>query len=501
MNQIRIGAAISYGALAINILTGIFYTPWMISSIGRENFGLYTLAMSIISLFIFDFGLSTAVTRFIAKYIVIERQDLANRLLGMVYKLYLFIDILLFIVLVSIYFWIPTIYKELSVDEIEKFKVVYVIATVFSVISFPFIPVNGILTAHEKIIPLKLSDVIQKLFILFSMTIALTLGGGLYALVMINALSGLLCISIKVWCIYRYTSQRIVWYSTNKVELKSLISFSGWVSVLALAQRCIFNIAPSILGMFSGSIAIAILGLAITIEGYCFTFANAINGIFLPRVSRILLKDGGDILPLMIKVGRIQLMIIAFIVISFICFGSAFISIWVSDGFKDSYTCAVLLVIPSLFHLPQMIGNEAIYAKNEVKRLAIVYIVMALCNILGAYILSPFWGAIGISISICVAYFVRTIGMDFILCKYLNIDIFSFFHHTFVKMLPVLIMTTLIGLLFSEYLYCTSWGRLSLWLVILGIIYISSLYIWVMNDFEKELIVVPFRILFRNHGR
>ena len=68
MNQLKVGAAISYMALGINILTGLFYTPWMIHTIGKANFGLYTLALSVISLFVFDFGLSSAVTRFIAKY-------------------------------------------------------------------------------------------------------------------------------------------------------------------------------------------------------------------------------------------------------------------------------------------------------------------------------------------------------------------------------------------------------------------------------------------------
>lgn len=48
------------------------------------------------------------------------------------------------------YFFIPQIYEELTPDEIERFKVVYSIAAVYSVLSFPFIPVNGILTAHEK---------------------------------------------------------------------------------------------------------------------------------------------------------------------------------------------------------------------------------------------------------------------------------------------------------------------------------------------------------------
>ena len=82
--QLKLGALLSYVAIAINIVTGILYTPWMIHSIGRENFGLYTLAMSVISLFVFDFGLSSAVTRFIAMYLAEGRQDKADNCLGLV---------------------------------------------------------------------------------------------------------------------------------------------------------------------------------------------------------------------------------------------------------------------------------------------------------------------------------------------------------------------------------------------------------------------------------
>ena len=77
--QLKLGALMSYMAIGINILAGLLYTPWMIHSIGRENFGLYTLAMSVISLFVFDFGLSSAVTRFIAKYLAEGRQDMNNQ--------------------------------------------------------------------------------------------------------------------------------------------------------------------------------------------------------------------------------------------------------------------------------------------------------------------------------------------------------------------------------------------------------------------------------------
>ena len=93
--QIKLGALMSYIAIAINIISGLVYTPWMISSIGRENFGLYTLALSVITLFVFDFGLSNAVTRFISKYLAEGRQDKANNCIGLVYRLY--ISLILFI--------------------------------------------------------------------------------------------------------------------------------------------------------------------------------------------------------------------------------------------------------------------------------------------------------------------------------------------------------------------------------------------------------------------
>lgn len=312
-NQIKLGALLSYFSIAVNVIAGLFYTPWMINSIGRENFGLYTLAMSVIGLFLFDFGLSSAVTRFIAKYLAEGRVEKANQCLGLVYRLYFGIDVFLFIVLIAVFFFIPRIYQELTFDEIERFKIIYVIAAFYSVLSFPFIPVNGVLTAHEKFVQLKLCDVTHKIIIVGTMSVCLLLGYGLYALVLVNVFAGLITIVLKLYCIKYFTPQEINWNYWNKIELKEIASYSSWVTIASLAQRCIFNIAPSILGVLSGSVAIAILGIAITLEGYTYTFANALNGLFLPKVSRIV-ADDGDLLPLMIKVGRIQILIISLII-------------------------------------------------------------------------------------------------------------------------------------------------------------------------------------------
>jgi O-antigen/teichoic acid export membrane protein len=495
-SQIKLGALLSYFSIAVNIIAGLFYTPWMINSIGLENFGLYTLAMSVIGLFLFDFGLSSAVTRFITKYLAESREYKANQCLGLVYRLYFGIDVFLFLVLTVVFFFIPQIYQELTPDEIGRFKIVYVIAAFYSVLSFPFIPVNGVLIAHEKFVQLKLCDVVHKVIMVGTMSVCLMLGYGLYALVLVNVFAGVVMIVLKLCCVRYFTPQVINWGYWNKTELKEITCYSGWITIASLAQRCIFNIAPSILGVLSGSTAIAILGIAITLEGYTYTFANALNGLFLPKVSRIVAGDG-NLLPLMIKVGRIQILITSLIIWGFVCLGKDFISLWVGENFNTSYLCAVLIILPSLLQLPQEIGMQAIIAQNKVKQQAFVYLGMAILNLLGAVLLTPKYGAVGLCSSIFVAYLFRTIGLDYILCKQLRIDIWKFFIESYGKMTPALLVSLILGFFISWFISIDGiWGFICDCIVFI-ITYSIVMWSFAMNENEKGIFIGVFNRLTR----
>lgn len=488
-SQIKTGAILSYTSLGINIVIGLVYTPWMIHSIGRDNYGLYTLAMSIISLFVFDFGLSSAVTRFIAKYIAEDSFEKIKGFMGIVCRLYLFIGIFLAAILISIYFFIPEIYEKLSEQEIGQFKVIYIIASAFSVISFPFIPLNGVLSANEKFIQLKLCEVAHKVIIVGTMSLCLLAGYGLYALVSVNVFAGLTMIALKLYCVRRYTSITIDWRYHNKLEQREILGFSGWTTVISITQRCIFNLAPSILGIFSGSASIAILGVAITIEGYTYTFANALNGLFLPKVSKLLALEKGDLTPLMIKVGRIQVFIIGAIVIGFICLGQQFINLWVGKSFAEVYICAVLLILPSFIHLPQEIASTGIIVANKVKSQAIVFILMAIINLALAFVFVRMFGAIGMCLSISIAYLVRTIGMNLLYKKHLSVNLSVFYRKTFVYLLPSLILCLLVGWFGIRIIPLENWGGFILKVSLMISVIVVLFWFVGSNADEKRLII------------
>lgn len=501
--QIKLGALLSYFAIAFNMVSGLLYTPWMIEQIGQGNYGLYTLSNSLITLFVMDFGMSAAVSRFVSKYRAEGNQEAVNNFLGVIYKLYIALDGIILTALVGVSFFIDKIYDNLTVSELETFKVLYVIVGLFSVISFPFTNLNGILTAYENFIELKLADLFHKVFIVVAMVIALLMGYGVYALVTVNAVSGILTILIKLYLIRKKTKVKVNFKCKDKGIMKDVLGFSMWTTITSLARRMIFNISPSIIVAVSstGAIGSAIFGLASTVEGYVSLFASAINGMFMPRISKIV-HDGQketQLTDLMIRIGRIQCIIIGALVVGFMSFGKSFIiDIWNKPDFSESYLCAVFLIIPSYFYMPLQIANTTLIVENKVKLQAIIYIITGVFNVGLSLVLSRQFGALGASISICIAYLLRSTLLVVAHVKVLHLNMKRFFKESYLKITPHLLIMLGIGLCL-EYFNPMSAGLLRF--IINGIVFVTvfgvSMMLFCMNSYEKQLVVKTMSSFFK----
>ncbi len=453
--QIKLGAVLSYLSVGINIIIGIVYTPWMISKIGQNDYGLFTLATSVITMFVMDFGMGSAVTRFLSKYYSEGDRQGADNFLGLIYKLYLCIDLLILTVLLIVYFSIDKIYVKLTPVELERFKIIFIIIASFSVISFPFTNLNGILTANEKFVQLKLCDFFNKIFTVLSMIVALSLGYGLYALVVVNTLAGILTIILKLIIIRKTTFLHINLKYRSKNILKEIFGFSVWSTIGSLAQRFIISIIPTVLGAVSGSKEIAVFGVAQTIEGYVYTFAEAINGMFLPKITRIVRKNGGtdnkELLSLMIKIGKIQACVIGLIFTAFLTLGKSFIvDIWIGSNYEKSYICALFIIAHYIIMMPQQIANTAVIVQNKIKYRSVVIIIMCLINVPLSFLLSKRFGAEGAAVSIFTVNMVCLAGLNIIYKKILKIDIKTFFKQVYSKQLLVYLLSVAAGFLLNS---------------------------------------------------
>lgn len=440
-DQIKIGAILSYVSIALNIIVGLLYTPWMREQIGSSNYGLYTLANSLITLFLVDFGLSAATARYLSKYRAEGEEEKANRFLGAIYKLYLIIDAVIFIILLVVFFFLENIYEGLTPAELQKFKVVYAIAAISSVCNFPFVTLNGVLTAYEQFVPLKTADLIYRVLIVGLTVAALLLGYGLYAVVTVNAVSGLLITAFKFIMIQKKTPSRADFSGADKGLYKEIFSFSLWATLASLAQRLIFNVTPSILGIVSNTAAIDVFGIIMTMEGYVYLITGAINGMFMPKISQLYAEGREQELDGLLRgVGKFQFAMNSLIVGGFFVVGEEFMRLWMGVD-ATAYYGILLVIIPGLFYNSLQIANTTLTVIKRVDLQAYVNLGMGVINVILSFILSKAFGVLGACVSIFIAYALRVIALNIVYGKVLPVHIGGFIRDCYLRMsLPLLIM-------------------------------------------------------------
>lgn len=477
--QITIGAILSYGAIAFNIISGLVYTPWMIHTIGDDQYALYALAISVINFFLMDFGIGSAVTRFLSNYYAEKRYEDANRFMGIVYKVFFCISCAIAVCLIVFYFLINKVYLNLTQTELQIFKRLFVIVATYSVFSFPFTTFNGVLMANERFIAVKACNFGQKALSVVLIVAVLLMGGSVYSLVIVHALSNVVFILLKYLCIRCNMLLNVDFTHWDKEIAVELFGFSAWVTIMSLAQRCIFNIMPSIIAAIYGSVEVALFSVAATLEGYVYSFADAINGMFFPKISRILVGECSEtrLASLMGSVGRFHVATIGLLFIGFLAIGSDFVVLWMGDNYEAIYICAVLMIFPSLIDVPQQVAKTALLAKNVVREQAMIYLVMAILNLAISFALVPSLGAIGAAISIFAAYLFRTVAFNVLYKKCLAISLISFFKNAYGRWVPIGVITLGFGMWLDRGTnILDTWSGLVLKIILILIIY-AMLYV------------------------
>ena len=151
-NKLKKAILISYGVIIFNIIAGLLYTPWMISKIGKSDFGLYVLVTTFLAYFVVDYGMWQSINILISKYRSEGNQKKIEETIGVASKIYLFFDLILCIVLFLTYFFIDYIFSNLSTEDLTKFKDIFLLAAFFSVLNFPFNFLKGLMFAYEFIV-------------------------------------------------------------------------------------------------------------------------------------------------------------------------------------------------------------------------------------------------------------------------------------------------------------------------------------------------------------
>lgn len=489
-NSIAKGAIISYISIFLNIVISLVYTPWMINKVGVSDYGLYSLVVAFLSYFMLDFGLSGTITRFISKYRAEKNEEKVSNMLGITAKVYLFFDTVIFLILFVLYFFLSDIFGGLTLEEIERLKVMYCIAGIFSLLSFLFKPVSGAMMAYEFFVENKLLDLVVRVGTVVLIVIALLFDGNVYHIVFITGAVGFGTAVVRYLVFSKKSRVKINWRYFEKGELIALFSYSAWILVIQLAQMFRLSLVPTILGILSDTTEISVFSVGKNLEGMVFTIAAALNGLFLPVVSRMVHSgDRKGIMELMIRVGRIQLYIIFLIFAGFFVFGEHFINLWVGETFQTSYYVFLFLVFVNVISLTLQIAMDVVYAENMVKPAAIRVLISSLIGLVLSVLAAPKFGAIGCAAATGIALVLTQILYIQFYHKKMGLDMKQFFCRCHLKILPLLTVYTVAAFFIQRFLPINDWIGL---LVVMGVYtlgYFLIAWFFLANKYEKDLVL------------
>lgn len=491
INELKVGAILSYVNLALSSLIPFLYTPVMLRILGQSEYGLYSLSSSVIGYFsLLSFGFGSTIVRYITMYRASNEKDKEEKLFGFFLLLYSIIAVIVLVCGYCISNNVNVIFKKgLNGSEIEKMKSLVRIMTINSALSFPVSVYSSVVMSHEKYIFRRLIDMISTVMVPLGNLIALFMGYASIGMAISSTIIQFTMLPINIiYCKKKLDIHPKIGKIPAKL-IREMIKFSFFIFLGTLVDLLFWSTDKIILGMLASSTAVAIYNVGGTFNSMVTSISTSISSILTPRITTMVVEDVSTdkFTDYFIKIGRLQFIIIALIISGFTVFGQKFIILWAGNKYINAYWIAIFTLFPLCIPLIQNTGLSIVVAKNKHQFRSIVYTVIAIINVICTYICVPYFGGIGAAVCSGLSYLVgQGLIMNAYYYKVIGINI-PLFWKNILKMSIIPLFMTIIGLVVLPHFSLMRWSYFFIAILIYAVIYSTLMYRHVLNGYEKSL--------------
>lgn len=506
-NQLKIGVILNYVNLILGNLIPIFYTPIMLSLLGQEEYGLYKLSSSVTSyLSLISFGIGSAVTRYLIKAQQEEGKEAEERTFGLFMVIFQIIAVLALVIGTILTWNLDVFYgQSLSAGELVRMKLLVFLMVCNMALSFSQSPYVSVVTAHEQFLFLQSINIVTTCIGPLLNLLMLMLGFASVGMAASTLIIALFCRLVNTLYVHRVLELKPRYRNMPTKTLREILVFSFWIFVSNMVNQ-LYNATDTV--MIGAVPELATTGVAVysvgnTFNTIVFSMTVGLSSLLTPKANKMVFSGASneELTGLAIRIGRLQAFVFALVVTGFIAFGQPFIHFFAGEGYEDAYWVAILMMIPNMIPLVQGVCLSIIIAQNKHKFRSLVYLGIAIANVIGTWFLMQVMGIIGAALMTGVALI---IGQGFVMNWYYHkrtgLNMVRFWREVgSIYLLPagLCVCALLLGRMVDLY---------RIWALFAGIVIYTAVYcvlcwIFSMNDYERGLIAGPLssikRKLFR----
>lgn len=475
----------------------------MLRMLGQSEYGLYSLAASIIAyLTVLDLGFGNAIIRYTAKFRAEGKQREQEEMFGMFFILYIGIGIIAMIAGSVLSLNVENMFsRAMTESEVHRTRIMLWLMTFNLAFTFPMSIWGSIMSAYERFVFQRIVSIIRSVLNPVVMILLLVVGYKAIAMVVVTTIFNVATLLVNWWyCKYKLTI-KVRFAKFKWAFLKEVSIYSFWIFLNAIMDRIYWSTGQFVLGIYKGSVAIAVYAVAIQLESMYMMFSTAISSVFLPKVTSMVTKGSSDeeISDLFIRTGRIQYIVMAYILSAFVVFGKQFIILWAGDDYADAYYLTLMFFVPLTVPLIQNLGILILQARNQMKFRSMLYIVIALCSLGLSIYLAQIYGGYGCAFATGMALLIgQGLIMNIYYQKKQRINIKGFWWEI-LKMSIVPAVFIVVGLYALNHFEPSNMTVLDFvkYLILYTVLYIPLFLIFSINKEEKDLLLYPVLLIIR----
>jgi O-antigen/teichoic acid export membrane protein len=471
-----------------------FMMPFIIKHLGDRWYGILMMLSALTGYYYFiDFGLASAVTRYVTMYIAKEDNENANIIINTSLAIYIVMAFLILILTLLVSYFVC--YFVPDTEDLIIVRTVIIILGINLALEFPFKAFAGVMGACLRYDLLTYSH-----FISLVLNTALTLyflsqGYGIISLATISLATSFLS-NILFYLIAKYL------FAPMQMSLKyfhlprvlELFSYSIWTFVMQIGEQLRYKIDTFVIGWYLSASAVTHYSIGasfpLAVINLVYRATNFLVPVFTMYYARGDYEGMKDKLLLATKINTI---LVTFGGGLLIIIGKPLILRWIGSEYLDAYPVLVVLTIGIIIEAIQNPSNNVLMAISKHKFFAYMSVVEGVSKFILSILLIQKYGMLGVAIGtvIPIAVF-RMIVMPFYVAGLVKMSLETYYSPIILVVGGTCIYLFAVSLLAGQYLSVPEYSRLIIIALLSVPVYLGIILFTFLSESERKLIHILF---------
>jgi O-antigen/teichoic acid export membrane protein len=407
-NRVRTNVVLNTLSPLTNAVCGFVVLPFLISRLGRETYGFWTLIVATVGYFlVLDLGISTAVGRLIAAHRA--KDDIRAINVVTVTALALLFAVSLIVIALS---WaVPSAFFFLfNVPTAQQPDVAkaLIIMTLAAALYFPALVPYGVMWGYERFDLLNAVEIPTVLGRTALTLLIIKEGSTLSQLAFILAGSSIAGYLVRVLICARLEPRLSIRPSFfSRAVAADVFSFGAWFSMLGFFRQVMPNVASFVIGHSLGSAAVTTFTIPRLLVSYTNWVMVSATQVVAPKAAVYHFgQDDARQRELFIEGSCYDWALTLFFLGGAVLLGYPLLSLWQSQPQPQEYHLLLILMLGETIPLSQWVTYYAIVGMGQHRRLAIYACFEAACILIVGLMLARGGGLNGVALCVAAAAFV-----------------------------------------------------------------------------------------------